>query len=163
MKYGLIIALALLLPLGVAIWVLDFPSLTAPWLFGVPTAILVALGTWPFAEWLKRIPHLEDRLLSIFLATVYLIIPAGALVLLLNQSIDLSTRTVNQVVMNRFPETPDGSSIAWIFLWTGNHVDKMKVPSSDPLYLCMPGDSIKIRFAQGLLGLEYRDHVDRIQ
>ncbi len=162
MKYALFILLALILPFSIAIWVYLFPPLTAPWIGLLPMAILVALGTWPVARWLKRIPHLEDRSLSIFLATVYLIIPAGAVTLLLNQSISLAKQSESQVVMNRYPATPNGSTNAWIFLWTGNHVDKMKVSSSDPLYLCVPGDSIVIHFSRGLLGLEYRDHVDRI-
>lgn len=163
MKYGLIISLALILPLGVAIWIQLLPVLSSPWFIFLPTSVLVALATWPVAKWLKRKPHLEDRSLSIFLATVYLIIPVGAITLLLNHSANLNSRTERLVVMDRFPKTPNGATNTWIFLWTGNHIDKMKVSSSDPLYLCMPGDSIEIHFAQGLLGLEYRDHVDRIQ
>lgn len=163
MKYALIFLLALLLPLGIAVWIFLLPDLTAPWLALFPTAGIIALGSWPIHRLLKRIPHLEDHALSFFLAVVYLIIPAGAITLLLNQSLDWSARTTRQAVVDRYPRKPDGAHDTWIFLWADDHIEKWKVSPADPIYLCQPGDSVEIHFFRGLLGLEYRDHADRIQ
>lgn len=155
--------LALLLPISVAAWMFWWPDLTRPWLMGMVILLVTSLVVWVVSRKWKKNPALEDRSLSLFLAGVYLILPMGAFLLGLNQAFPSHPRVTRQEVMDRYPETVDGSHNAWIFLWTGEGIHKIKVTPSDPLYLCRPLDSVALVYVTGSLGFEYLDHVDRLQ
>ncbi len=163
MKILIPILLALLLPVSVAAWMFWWPDLTHPWwmvlVTCVPTGLLVMLAH----RKLKTFKALEDHGLTLLLAAVYFFLPAGALLLLINRTVPHTPTTTHQVVMNRFPPEPDGSSKAWIFLWTGKDIHKIQVTPSDPLYLCRSSDSVVLVHVTGPLGFEYLDHVDRLQ
>lgn len=161
MKKFIYIVLALILPLGVAVWVILLPKLTHPWLVVLPIIVFVALAILPVVGYLRRVPALEDRQLAIFLAVIYLLIPSGALALLLNRMGAMSTREEHLEVMDRFPDQPDGDPDSWVFLWTGQDILRIMVTPDDALYLCQPHDTVSLHFATGLLGLEYLEHADR--
>ena len=97
------ILLALILPLGVAVWAMYLKELSQPWWLLIPIAVFVTLSILPMVRYLRRIPALEDRSLSIFLGVVYLLIPAGALALLLNRMVAIDSHVDHLEVMDRFP------------------------------------------------------------
>ncbi len=155
--------LALLIPVSFAAWMFWWPDLTQPAWMCLVTLVLTGLLVWAAHQKLRSMGAFEDHALTLFLAFVYLVLPVGALVLLLNRSIGHDPVVTHQVVMDRFPDQPDGTRTAWIFLWTGKDVQKIKVTPSDPLYLCSPQDSVALVHVTGALGFEYLDHVDRLQ
>ncbi|MEZ5031649.1 MAG: hypothetical protein R2787_09635 [Saprospiraceae bacterium] len=155
------ILLALILPLGVAVWAMYLKELSQPWWLLIPIAVFVTLSILPLVRYLRRIPALEDRSLSVFLGVVYLLIPAGALALLLNRMVAIDSHVDHLEVMDRFPDQPNGDPDTWVFLWTGQDILRIKVSPDDPLYLCQPRDTVSLQYATGLLGLEYLEHADR--
>ena len=163
MKKRWILALALVLPLGMAAWVFFLPDLANPMAFLILTVALACFLIWPVKRLLVQVGNLEDLSLSLVLAFVYLLVPSGAVILLVNQSMGRTNRFETHVVMDRYPRLPDGGEQSWIFLWAEDHIEKMRTSPSDPLYLCQPGDSVRLQYIGGLLGLEYRDHAYRVQ